>query len=71
MSSPALKPCPFCGRPAEIMKHTYLSRPAYTVGCHIVQSDVCHATVRATTLYDSPEEAAAAWNRRAGEGETK
>lgn len=69
MPSPELKPCPFCGRPAEIMRHTYFDKPVYTVGCHINQRNLCHATVRATIIYDSPEAAVAAWNRRAGEDE--
>lgn len=63
-----LLPCPFCGDEAEI-----ISRPVYTYlkpydpetadKKHYVQCKGC-ATQCGALEYDTPEEAAAAWNRR-------
>lgn len=63
-----LKPCPFCGRnPSKVKEH-------YTPGtAHIYYSVSCKAPMSkcfvkpSTGMYKTPEGAADAWNRRAGE----
>lgn len=53
-----LKPCPFCGGEARIQTFHF----RYRVGCGTTG---CIAG-RINRAFDTPEEAAAAWNRRAG-----
>ena len=53
-----LKPCPFCGGEAHIQTFHF----RYRVGCG---TSGCIAG-RLNRAYGTPEEAAAAWNRRAG-----
>ena len=62
MRSPQLKPCPFCGGRANLF-HVPLSSGSvvHEVDC---ENDDCRVSV-CTQAYDTPEEAAAAWNRRA------
>lgn len=55
-----LKPCPFCGGDAFLAEYDY-SLGDYYVVTHVVECNGCHAT---TFEYDSPKEAADAWNRR-------
>ena len=74
MTGPDLKPCPFCGRPAEIVEKETWGERLYFVGCHIDQRDVCIAVSSGfgARPFDSVRDAAAAWNRRAEtKGETK
>ena len=52
-----LKPCPFCGSEAHIQTFHF----RYRVGCGTTG---CIAG-RLNRAFDTPEEAAAAWNRRA------
>lgn len=52
-----LKPCPFCGSEAHIQTFHF----RYRVGCGTTG---CIAG-RFNRAFDTPEEAAAAWNRRA------
>lgn len=52
-----LKPCPFCGGEAHIQTFHF----RYRVGCG---TNGCIAG-RLNRAFDTPEEAAAAWNRRA------
>ena len=57
--SEKLKPCPFCGGEAEIVKCDNLFSILYFyVGCK-----TCLA--RAKSCYESPEDAVRYWNRRA------
>lgn len=51
-----LKPCPFCGSPARIIERKYLS--AYDIKCTICNS-------KTDQWFDTPEDAAEFWNRRA------
>lgn len=66
-----LKPCPFCGKPAE-RKTNRKYRKGYVaeVGC---SSQMCTAKVSAATLYGGREEAYGYaenhWNRREGDGD--
>ena len=62
MNEIKLKPCPFCGSRAKIHKR---SDGYYYVDCSL-DNGFCHVIPR-TWIYDTPEEAAEAWNRRAGE----
>ena len=55
-----LKPCPFCGDSAFLAEYTY-AFDTYCTTTHVVECNGCHAT---TFEYESPEEAADAWNRR-------
>ena len=55
-----LKPCPFCGGEAQIVSKPY--EPKFCVGC---DDDTCLGFSGLGWLYDSGQEAAAAWNRRA------
>jgi len=65
----ALKPCPFCAGPASMLK-------SVTFKCYGVECEKCPAQLGVVFdsygdpehRYASPEEAAAAWNQRAGEG---
>lgn len=54
-----LKPCPFCGKPAELLdrRDTYIGD--WLIGC---VDDQCAG---AGQSYDFSDEAIAAWNRRA------
>lgn len=56
MNESMLRPCPFCGGQGAKVKE-WLDRDVYYAVC-----DVCHA---ATRVFDKPENAAAAWDRRA------
>ena len=62
MSEIKLLPCPFCGSRAEIHKMT---NGQYYVDCSL-DNGFCHVIPK-TGGYDTPEEAAEAWNRREGE----
>lgn len=54
-----LKPCPFCGGKAAIQTHKFFGlQNTYGVVCLD-----CYAQTR--QFYDTEEEAAKAWNRRA------
>ena len=55
-----LKPCPFCGGEA-VLKDSFLSDDSFIVRC-----TKCYAQTDAfISNFDTPEEAIAAWNRRA------
>lgn len=54
-----LKQCPFCGSEAKAdMLDEFVERKLYFVGCIAVNCGI------GTDYYDTPELAAAAWNRR-------
>lgn len=55
-----LRPCPFCGGEARIIAKPY--EPKVCVGC---DDDTCLGFSGLGWLYDSEQEAAEAWNRRA------
>jgi Lar family restriction alleviation protein len=55
-----LKPCPFCGGEAFLAEYDYALDNGY-IATHFVECNGCSVT---TFEYDSPEEAAEAWNRR-------
>ena len=58
-----LKPCPFCGGPAEVRKGTCARRDAWTACCaETVDVDCCGS---ADPTYFTEADAIAAWNRRA------
>ena len=59
-----LKSCPFCGESAFTAEYIYHLDQGY-VTMHFVECNGCHAT---TFEYDTEEEAANAWNRRAENG---
>lgn len=61
-----MKRCPFCGSPADLYRvgsrrHTHNRGNKYRVRC-MMRECVAYTIM---SYYDSPEEAAAAWNRRA------
>lgn len=56
-----LKPCPFCGHKAVLMK----DRVGYYIQC---DNGLCKV-LPTTWYYDTELEAIGAWNRRAGEDE--
>ena len=56
-----LKPCPFCGGEAHIKKFVSACSVVYTVGC----SDSECMGFETLLCKPTPEEAVAAWNRRA------
>lgn len=53
-----LKPCPFCGSPAELYGEEYM------VWCRCSNKD-CRCEL--ITRFDEPEEAIEEWNRRASD----
>lgn len=55
-----LKPCPFCGGEAQVVAKPY--EPKFCVGCG---DDACLGFSGLGWLYETEEQAAAAWNRRA------
>lgn len=55
-----LLPCPFCGGEARIIAKPY--EPKVCVGC---DDDTCLGFSGLGWLYETEEQAAAAWNRRA------
>lgn len=58
-----LKPCPFCGGKAEFaLGEEY--REEYKQSNDWIERNSCGAE---TACFDTPEEAAEAWNNRAGE----
>lgn len=57
-----LKPCPFCGGEACMQEHVF---HGYTSTYGVVCLDCCAETRQ---FYDTKEEAAEAWNRRADNG---
>lgn len=63
MNKPFLKPCPFCGGKASIFK---CEQPGgsitYEVDC---ENSDCEVSA-CTAMHDTPEEAAAVWNKRPG-----
>lgn len=58
--SEELKPCPFCGGEAQVVRKPY--EPKVCVGCG---DDACLGFSGLGWLYETEEQAAAAWNRRA------
>lgn len=58
-----LKPCPFCGGECKVVKTSW----GYCPQCQGKDADGiwCHMHVLPLPSYNTPEEAAAAWNRRA------
>lgn len=54
-----LNPCPFCGHKAELRTYIYgaIRDELYWVWCEDCEAEI--------PSYPTPEEAAAAWNRRA------
>jgi hypothetical protein len=68
MSEKKLKPCPFCGREAKIHEadwDCHKSEKPYRVTCdgeYIHTDEACGAE---TLYFRMPDEAIAAWNRRA------
>ena len=63
MKKPYLKPCPFCGGKASLFS---CKQPddsiTYEVDC---ENDGCECSA-CTAMHDTPEEAAAVWNKRPG-----
>lgn len=57
----SLKGCPFCGKSAFLSWHTYGCKNPVTF---FIECNGCHAV---TFEFDTPEEAAENWNRRATE----
>ena len=58
-----LKPCPFCGGEADILEHQFEGfSPTYGVTC-------LDCNCETYQFFDTEDEAIAAWNRRAKEGE--
>ena len=60
-----LKPCPFCGGKAVMISEPY-THNRFMVGCKD-SNNVCKCEP-CTNLFDTPEKAAEAWNRRANDG---
>ena len=56
-----LKPCPFCGGEAIVLH--WDGTDTFSVGC--VNTFVCHGGTHTSRAYQSEQEAAEAWNRRA------
>ena len=71
MPSPTLKPCPFCGGEAEL----FAGGDEYELWAKVECAE-CNASIVESSDYIDRDadalidEAVAAWNRRAGEGET-
>ena len=65
----ALRPCPFCGGEAQIMEaapedNRHILFRHFSVkckSCKVIIGNVIHGE---TDFFDTPEQAAAAWNRR-------
>lgn len=61
MNKPVLKPCPFCGGKASLFS---VEQPdgstTYEVDCENADCEVSACTA----MHDTPEEAAAVWNKR-------
>lgn len=60
-----IKPCPFCGGNAVLIKHPYATYFPYYVRCDNFAN--CAIVGVATCSCKTPEEAIAAWNHRKGE----
>ena len=62
-----LKPCPFCGGKAKIIKCPCGEyKDLYVVGCH--KNDSCFGNINhMTMIFISEETAAETWNRRAND----
>ena len=67
MTNKDLKPCPFCGGEADVIGH--YGDATFTVVCW--NRAICGMRVETLHLTNSPEEAAAVWNRRAGDAEER
>ena len=62
MSKPYLKPCPFCGGHASLFS---VEQPNYHITYEVdCENKGCEVSA-CTMLYDTPEQAAAVWNKRA------
>jgi len=60
---PHLLPCPFCGGKANLFSFEQPNGSiTYEVDCENAECEVSACTA----MHDTPEEAAAVWNRRAG-----
>lgn len=62
-----LKPCPFCGNPAEIVNATYEERPEWCKGMEwykIRCVNECCLFLHQGQIFGSKEEAANEWNLR-------
>ena len=63
MTKTKLKPCPFCGKKAELIIYEPDSPYArYSIRC---DNDNCRVWTVATGAFDKEIQAAAAWNKRA------
>ena len=61
MKKPYLKPCPFCGGKASLFSFKQPDDSiTYEVDC---ENDGCECSA-CTAMHDTPEEAAAVWNKR-------
>jgi Lar family restriction alleviation protein len=61
MKTPDLKPCPFCGGKASLFRFKQPDGSiTYEVDC---ENDGCECSA-CTAMHDTPEEAAAVWNKR-------
>ena len=59
-----LKPCPFCGKSAEVESFDCYGYLCYGVSCHDAEDD-CIGSMCDLKVYSSSENVVTAWNRRA------
>ena len=63
-----LKPCPFCGAPGGL-EQDFGTRENWVICTNpCVSAEITCPVKPATVIYDSPEDAIAAWNTRQTQG---
>ena len=63
---PNLKPCPFCGSKATLHRDSWETSPGHKAVVYWVKCSRCRSS---SYEYHTPEQAAAAWNRRVDDAE--
>lgn len=66
MNTTRLKPCPFCGREAKVVSHSFECRDDFREETYGVKCTYCG--IQTNQFYVSEEMAESAWNRRVTDG---
>lgn len=65
MKETELKPCPFCGGEAEMIKHSFWNERKHSYSDRTYSIKCCGCSVETYPFYDTKEKATESWNRRA------
>ena len=68
MKETELKPCPFCGSEAELIKHSFWNEKKQNYADKTYSIKCCNCSVETYEFYETEELVIRAWNRRADDG---